>query len=105
MACASTEVMTPMESSPPPPLHQKKETKRRKTNNQTNKKGKKRKGVGGIERCVAICFEQTKSVEALRQTLKVAVLEDSRKKELTNVIQAHFKEWLLCNSLDLARGV
>lgn len=38
---------------------------------------------------------QTKTVESLRQTLKNAVLEEGKKKELTNVIQAHFKEWLL----------
>jgi hypothetical protein len=38
---------------------------------------------------------QTKTVETLRQTLKTAVLEENKKKELTNVIQAHFKEWLL----------
>jgi hypothetical protein len=45
-------------------------------------------------------------VETLRQTLKTAVLEENKKKELTNVIQAHFKEWLLgewhVNSKDLA---
>lgn len=40
-------------------------------------------------------FLQTKTVETLRQTLKTAVLEENKKKELTNVIQAHFKEWLL----------
>ena len=38
---------------------------------------------------------QTKTVENLRQTLKTAVLEETKKRELTNVIQAHFKEWLI----------
>ncbi|CAI5972810.1 unnamed protein product [Closterium sp. NIES-65] len=38
---------------------------------------------------------KTKTVESLRQTLKTAVLDEGRKRELTNVIQAHFKEWLL----------
>ena len=64
-----------------------------------------KKGELEIKQCMVTCFLQTKTVEALRQTLKVAVLEDSRKKELTNVIQAHFKEWLLCKPLDQVREV
>ena len=102
MGCASIEVMIPIKNSHFPPLRQKKHRGEKKTTKQTKRK---RKGSGEIEQCMATCFEQTKSVEALRQTLKVAVLEDSRKKELTNVIQAHFKEWLLCNFLDQAREV
>jgi len=52
--------------------------------------------------------QKTKTVETLRQTLKTAVLEENKKKELTNVIQAHFKEWLLASGnirqvYDLAR--
>lgn len=52
--------------------------------------------------------QKTKTVENLRQTLKNAVLEENRKRELTNVIQAHFKEWLLTSGnirqvYDLAR--
>eukprot|EP00897_Mesotaenium_endlicherianum_P003018 jgi/Mesen1/2744/ME000169S01914 len=52
--------------------------------------------------------ESTKTVEGLRQTLKTAVLEENKKKELTNVIQAHFKEWLFASGnirqvYDLAR--
>eukprot|EP00850_Spirogloea_muscicola_P006209 SM000029S10504 [mRNA] locus=s29:521449:524493:+ [translate_table: standard] len=51
---------------------------------------------------------KTKTVEGLRQTLKTAVLEESKKRELTNVIQAHFKEWLFSSGnirqvYDLAR--
>ncbi|CAI7856180.1 unnamed protein product [Closterium sp. NIES-53] len=51
---------------------------------------------------------KTKTVESLRQTLKTAVLDEGRKRELTNVIQAHFKEWLLTSGnirqvYDLAR--
>eukprot|EP00271_Cylindrocystis_brebissonii_P008808 TRINITY_DN23304_c0_g1_i1.p1 TRINITY_DN23304_c0_g1~~TRINITY_DN23304_c0_g1_i1.p1 ORF type:complete len:691 (-),score=144.94 TRINITY_DN23304_c0_g1_i1:1150-3222(-) len=40
---------------------------------------------------------KTKTVESLRQTLKTAVLEEGKKKELTNVIQAHFKDWLIAS--------
>eukprot|EP00270_Netrium_digitus_P000515 TRINITY_DN10572_c0_g2_i1.p1 TRINITY_DN10572_c0_g2~~TRINITY_DN10572_c0_g2_i1.p1 ORF type:complete len:592 (+),score=129.10 TRINITY_DN10572_c0_g2_i1:85-1860(+) len=51
---------------------------------------------------------KTKTVENLRQTLKTAVLEENRKRELTHVIQAHFKDWLLTSGnirqvYDLAR--
>eukprot|EP00245_Coleochaete_scutata_P005902 TRINITY_DN19890_c0_g1_i1.p1 TRINITY_DN19890_c0_g1~~TRINITY_DN19890_c0_g1_i1.p1 ORF type:complete len:624 (+),score=88.25 TRINITY_DN19890_c0_g1_i1:106-1872(+) len=57
---------------------------------------------------LAALQQKTKAVESLRQTLKTAVLEENKKRELTNVIQAHFKEWLFASGnirqvYDLAR--
>jgi hypothetical protein len=44
------------------------------------------------------CCGQSKAAENLRLNLKNANLEDGKKRELTQTIHAHFRDWLLGTS-------
>jgi len=45
----------------------------------------------------SVCCEQSKAAENLRLNLKNANLEDGKKRELTQTIHAHFRDWLLAS--------
>lgn len=48
----------------------------------------------------SVCCGQSKAAENLRLNLKNANLEEGKKRELTQTIHAHFRDWLLGTSMN-----